>query len=382
MSLVTLLAGCVGEQGASKHRIRIFAQTDIAHALLGNADGCGMQQDPDEIWIQRDHIHDLSVVTMETRGQLAVQTANPAVATVDRVDDRYRITGRGLGVSDLQVVHTAQPAGSSRDSGKPHNDTVIVPVRGISPRVTVVGWIDSDAINLDEIAPNHSRRLRTMLESPAQCLFLVMQWAASEELGPFAIDKPQDALYAKAYLVKASGNARPDQTLPPDYAAQEDYKLLNEFQTSASASGQFEHVNMSRRALVGRTKDPCGLIRNEAARYRPFTLQGEVHDLNGDYITVDDGSAVVQINQARINEAAQAVERNLTDPTKQPGEVTPWIYSAIRFDKTGRYTVCTQRFPSYSIYVGGNLVEERKQSNLADFLKLDHTSQTDPGLCK
>jgi hypothetical protein len=56
--------------------------------------------------------------------------------------------------------------------------------------------------------------------------------------------------------------------------------------------------------------------------------------------------------------------------------VTPWIWSVVRFDTSGGKGVPDhQIFPTYYVYENGKLVSAFAQSDLATFTKLDGSSQ-------
>lgn len=369
---VVFLVSCIHSEQhpeVDQRHLLIRAQTDNK-ATVGYIPGaCVVADEPKEIWIEKGHKHDVQVITSERVGRISMTIDNSHVASVEPdAGNSAILQGRGLGLTNLHINASAED----------HHDERDIAVRGLSPRVTVVAWIDGDAIDLNAIAPHASRSLRSMLASPAQCLGLVMAWLSSPpSIRPLQISTADDALYAKAFLVKGAANPRPPRFLPEDFEVSGSYKLMNTFQATADADGSFDVALINRGVYIGKTPDPCGLLPSE--HYPVFTLDGEEHPTNNKTFVV--GNGIVQMNQARINQKAQTVERNLTDRTRPVGAVTPWIWSGIRIEKDGEFSVCLQRFPSFAIYIDSQLVEERKQANLVDFMHLDENSQIQPVSC-
>lgn len=346
----------------------VRAQTDNLSSKNAPPATCVVADEPNDIWIEKGHKHDVDVITSQSPQVVTSFIDDTRVASLDDHGNTVVLEGRGLGVTSLHI----------QSMTKNHTDVRNIVVRGISRRITVVGWIDDDDIDLDEIGPHANRPLRKMLASPTQCLALVMTWLNTPPyIKPFQVGTKDDADYAKAFLVKRSANQRPPQALPDDFEHAGNYKLLNVFQTAANRDG-FDVSSINHGAVIGRTPDACGLLPSE--RYPIFTLPGEEHETNNKQFVVED--AIVQMNEARINVLAQTIERNLTDQRKPVGAITPWIWSGIRIQHNGEYSVCSQVFPSFSIYVDGKLVEERKQTKLAEFMKLDENSQKQAVSCR
>jgi hypothetical protein len=58
------------------------------------------------------------------------------------------------------------------------------------------------------------------------------------------------------------------------------------------------------------------------------------------------------------------------------GRTVPWIWSAIEFDSTGVFTGAPHEiFPSYSVYVNGNLQYTNDQSSVPDFAGKNDSNQ-------
>jgi hypothetical protein len=54
----------------------------------------------------------------------------------------------------------------------------------------------------------------------------------------------------------------------------------------------------------------------------------------------------------------------------------PWIWSAIEFDSQGNFVSSQHEiFPTYSVYINGQLVSTLPQSALGDFVAKDQSNQ-------
>lgn len=119
-------------------------------------------------------------------------------------------------------------------------------------------------------------------------------------------------------------------------------------------------------AAIGPTPDPCGFL--------PPSLwpNGEPHGSNGARDVSTSGASVYQLNEGRLGTLGQIINLFLNG-------TTPWIWSAIRFDADGRpLPVDHGMFPSYSVYVDGNLLVTFPQSPVGEFVLKDETYQRLP----
>lgn len=310
--------------GCAEHvpnHLKIFVQCDKplcdkgTHTIATASEICHIDEAPEEVWIETGHQHDLTIVPLETRGAIRVDTTNPRIVSVKQEGSTAQATANEIGVASLQILH--------RSVSHKEPDLAMVTLKAVSPKVSVVGWIDSKNIDLKQLAPNAGIQIRETLSQKTTCVFALIQWfkgMGTRKL--YAINKPEDALYAKAALVKVSGNERPPKILPPGFAETGDYKLFSEFQLSASPDGNFDISNLPHVAEIGETAEPCGLLPWELNQLLPILkLDGEVHDWNDKDFPHDNG--LVHVNQGRINKYAQTLERNLTDLDAAEGELTP-----------------------------------------------------------
>ncbi|MGA7632450.1 MAG: hypothetical protein WCB11_16945, partial [Terriglobales bacterium] len=119
---------------------------------------------------------------------------------------------------------------------------------------------------------------------------------------------------------------------------------------------------------VGITPDPCntGLIPGWVAKGQPSQYMGA----SG----TSPSGEVYQLAEGRIGTVGQ-----LGSETINGGRTVPWIWSAIEFNSSGTPTYSNVgMFPTYSVYVNGNLVATYPQSTVAAFVAKDQTYQLTP----
>jgi hypothetical protein len=281
-----------------------------------------------------------------------------------------------------------------------------------SNRVTVVGWVDGDAIDPMAIAKRPGKETVAQVggihldnaDARYRCFEVMSKlWAASLSEGqtelPFIGSRTEyaDGLFTQAELVKSSANDEPPGKLTPKYIDDGDYRLLNDFQVVLALDGSRPVDVMRSEARIGLTPLPCGVrnLRNTPVGKKMVDWSGlnatETHPtMHNRRLCIVD--SIMQVSQGRLGEKGRSVQRLLTfqeppkgrnrtkpKPVPAPDELTPWIWSAISFDKAGRFLLHKQVFPTYYVYINGKLDPERtsRQVRLSEFLKLDAQSQFD-----
>lgn len=243
--------------------------------------------------------------------------------------------------------------------------------------VTIIAWVDPAPISLatDGVSPS----LFLTLAQPGLCDGLLNSWANGNRS---LINSAEDVRYANAFLLKNSPNSSPAATINPATVEQAgDYRLFHRFQAAyrvkdGKVIGTPKAVRG--RSLVGTTPDPC--------QFSPIFASGDNHQSNGAIGASVSGAAAFQINEGRIGNVGQMVDRTLnacsqSDCASVPvGPTTPWIWSVIRFDNNGDVLpVDRQIFPTYSVYLNGARTSILPQSAPEPFISLDATSQRLPG---
>lgn len=228
--------------------------------------------------------------------------------------------------------------------------------------VVVIGWVNSNAINLPGVA---NFGLIADLNITETCLSTLFFWSQG-----VAIDLSSDAdrAYANAFLVKNSGNAEPPNSSINPTAIQlgGDFRLFNRFQVRFSVSNaqitnpQYQQFV----SQVGSTPNPC-------TRLLP-SVSGEAHPFNGSRGVIF-GARIYQLNEGRIGGTGQAVNGTIN------GRTTPWIWSVIKFDRSGFPDASDVAiFPTYYVYKNGRLIQTFPQHPLSEFILNDETYQRFP----
>jgi hypothetical protein len=236
--------------------------------------------------------------------------------------------------------------------------------------VTVIGWINGDAITLTSAGVNTT--LILTLAQPMACDALLNNWSQGNKT---LINSAADLLYANQFLIKGSANSPPPATIDP--AAVEavgDYRLFNRLQAAYRvANGQVTGTPkfLQMEAKVGVTRDPCP--------FSPIYAAGQADTgRNGANGATASGSGVFQLNEGRIGPLGQAVNLTLN------GHTTPWIWSVIKFDTTGNLVFPfsigafpnPQIYPTYSVYKNGQLLPPViTPGDLQTFINLTDTSE-------
>lgn len=285
-----------------------------------------------------------------------------------------------IGPSVLSIIlscvsaNAAQPASLSI-----RKSTKAVP---ITHDVAVVAWVDASAIQSPDPASVNSD-LRTALTVLAgdftNCLLTLDSWSNGQRV---LISSDTDRIFANAFLLSHSGNARPGSTLDPKpFAESGDYRLFNRAKVEFSVKNglifgapRFVAVDLP---LVGRTPNPCTAL----PLFGPVDGQTDTTN-NGQRNKTTNQLVVYQLNEGRIGDDGQRVNRTLNkcnqfDCTQiAADQATPWIWNTITFDISGSVRPLDhQIFPAYSIYVDGLRTSEISQPDFGPFIGLDTLSR-------
>lgn len=206
-----------------------------------------------------------------------------------------------------------------------------------------------------------------------------------------------DGLYAQAALVKSSANAPPPQRLTQAYMNRRDYRLLNDFRVLGGQNRIFARAPQHT-ADVGNTPLPCGGEKVVRRFVDPDVLpewaeagKSDEHPMNDRRVCRWRKDKVTQISEGRIGRKGREIQRLLSGSTRSPDDLTPYIWSAVNFGPDGTFSIDTQNFPTYSVFVDGELDDgwTSKQAGFTQFVSKDATSQYevsgtdfDRGRCK
>jgi hypothetical protein len=295
------------------------------------------------MYLKVGHVHEISVESSVDSPQWSITDKN--VASIEGTGRTVRIRGIARGQADV-VVSVLREG---------HVERATLPIRGVSSRYTVVGWLDGTRIRPEDVAPSANRTLKKDL-SGIVCSWLVMVrwgWWGS----PTDIVTDADRLYAKAFLLSSAANPEPPDEIDDRYPSQVTrYKLYNDYQVDADDSVIHQSARM------GETPFPCGI---------PFDARGDVHPHNDGVFWNEDQSALMHLNEARIGKSAQDVLKAI-DPH---GPSAGWIWSLVAIDKKGSAKARTAGFPSFWVYRDGLVCGKWKQERLAQFLKAGESSE-------
>jgi hypothetical protein len=234
---------------------------------------------------------------------------------------------------------------------------VLAQSSGSCADVTIVGWIDGNAITLpagESLSlrldfPESGSNVAAFAGCELQLLFLT-----NNALGDVS-NNATDKAYALSWLLKYSGNHNPGTTISPNtyYTGSGQYRLFND-----------QQLNFHNMELVGASPDPCG--------GQVFTVAGESSQYNQKLGTSPSGYSYA-LAEGRVGSWGRTSWLLLT------GNDVPWIWSVIEYDANGnpaRYQDAAnyQIFPTYSVYINGQFVYKKSQSSVSDFINLNLSS--------
>ena len=278
--------------------------------------------------------------------------ANITVASGTPTEDvDVSVTNNGYGGSGFQ-----SGGGVVSPTSAPVYATVRAPLN--SPEVTVIAWVNGNAPDLNPLPTGENSTLQSYLQNgtlaqQVVCAIQVTDWVAG-----FATDiiTAADSAYANAWLIKNSANTAPPRTITP--SAQNsggNHRLFNDFGNGKAAYN------------VGITPDPCNTgILGWASKGQPSQYMGA----SG----TSPSGEVYQLAEGRIGTVGQ-----LGSETINGGRTVPWIWSVIEFNSSGTPTYDdVGMFPTYSVYVNGEIVITYPQSTVAAFIANNQTYQLEP----
>jgi hypothetical protein len=241
------------------------------------------------------------------------------------------------GYSGLQF----QCGGPGCDTGGGAASTVVGIQQPPYPEVTIIGWINANAIQLPggENSNLQSTLNNSSAFARAECDALLAAWALGSL--PY-VNSPADVAYANAWLLKNSGNPAPPTPLPAGWASGGNFRLFNDFQINSSGTP------LIHTAQVGNTPDPCGVLPALAGQAYFPSSAGETG------ATQSSGNTwnTWQLAEGRVGIFGQAIGETLNGTSS-----IPWIYSVAEFNSSGGPAIppITALFPTYSIYINGTL---------------------------
>ncbi len=223
-----------------------------------------------------------------------------------------------------------------------------------TPEITVIGWVNgnaTDIVNTVNQGPT-TAALKTDLNNSTLCIGQMFDWFTGYRSN---LVTSTDAAYANAWLLQQSGNSAPPSTIvPSQQQSAQNFRIFNDF----GGGGGFYQV--------GPTPNPCkGSV---AAWYTPFgqasQYMGAGNSRSGQTYLISEG---------RVGAIGRAINQTIN------GRSTPFIWSVIEFNSSGVATYSdVGMFPTYSVYVNGNLQVTYPQSPAANFIVMDETYQRTP----
>lgn len=249
--------------------------------------------------------------------------------------------------------------------------------------VTIVGWIDKNAVQFPDES-QVSYLLRTSLGAKGiVCGAVVAGFAAGDRSLIFT---DIDRQFANAFLIGNSGNnAPPDKIDPVAYLKAGDFRSFNRIKATIRTSGNevSSPTYITSLAQAGYTIDSCASFFTPRALLAP-----EVHPDNGRKGVTSSKLNLYQLNEGRVGTVGQRANMTLNACTSVSlsgkcnapySPTVPWIFSLVKFDAKGNYTLQEQIFPTYSVYEDGKLVNTIRQHALEDFIRLNSSSQIKAG---
>jgi hypothetical protein len=241
--------------------------------------------------------------------------------------------------------------------------------------ITVVGWIDKNAISIPDVAAVNPDLVNSLQD---QCALTVISYREGNRV---FIQNDTDRQYANAFLIGNSNNTSPPQQLDTSFLNKGDFRAFNRIQSAfLSLNGQIlgpQYFDLGE--VLGNTVDSC-----HSALTPAFALKSEPHPDNGKKGLTAAKLTVFHLNEGRVGSDGQKINMTINYCTQlnafdlcvgDTSATVPYIYSVIQFDSTGNYTIDHQIFPMYSIYENGKLVNVDHQHPLEEFIKLNSNSQ-------
>jgi hypothetical protein len=278
--------------------------------------------------------------------------ANVTVASGTPAEEvEVSLTNNGYGGVGFQ-----SGGGSVSATSAPVYASVRAPVN--SAEVTVIGWVNGNAPDLNPLPTGENSLLQSNLQNgtglqQAACVAQITAWVLGS---PGNINGAADSAYANAWLVKNSANTAPPQTITPQtQKSGGNYRLINDYGNGKAFSN------------IGYTPDPCktGFL-GWAGAGQPSAYEG--------YESTSPSGEKYQMAEGRLGTLGQTASQTING-----GRTVGWIWSVIEFNSAGTPTYSNVgMFPTYSVYVSGSLVATYAQSTVAAFVLKDQTYQLMP----
>ncbi len=247
-------------------------------------------------------------------------------------------------------------AGNSPNS-MPSTATVHAPTK--TSQVTVIAWVNRNFPLPTGANTSLQQALRN--STTAQQIVCSGQVVIWTHFGNFNLHNTTDRAYASAWLVQNSANDEPPSTIDPSTFASvaTNYRSFNR---SGNSPGGHE---------IGITPNPC-----KSGIYN-YVEAAQPHPDDGMTGTSQSGKTY-QIAEGRIGLIGQYVNESVNQIARGS---TPWIYSVIEFDPSGKPTTLQAAFPTYYVYINGQLQPSMTstQTSVSNFSsQTSSTSQITP----
>jgi hypothetical protein len=296
----------------------------------------------------------------------AVSTGN-FTSSPDGTSIQIGVTVNGNDPSDEVATVTVNPAGlingaqgftcvCNNPTGSAMVQAAITTATPPTPysEITIVSWVNGDAIPLPT-GENSGLQGALSNDTPldrAACAATLASWYLDYMV---FVNNSQDVAYADAWLLRNSKNSPPPNTLSPAWTGNvNNFRMLNDFKINSGG------VPIISSAVVGTTPDPCGELQPIAA---------EAHTFNG-WVNFSPLGNEYQLAESRVGPTGQIIGENLNNTPS-----IPWIYSVVEFDQNRNPIIpsITAIFPTYSLYVNGQLYATYPQTSAVVFSGLNAT---------
>ncbi len=229
------------------------------------------------------------------------------------------------------------PVGGGEATGSPVKASVRAPIN--ASEVTVIGWINGDVIGLPSGA--NATLVSNLTQGTANCVLQVLQLSYGIARN---ISTQADRDYANSWLVKYSANAAPPSSIDAQTQLNGgNFRLFNLWGGSSQPAYR-----------IGATPDPCGT---------GVSLAGQASYYSGLHGTTSSG------NQAQLAEGRVGTRGQKGSMTINQQRTVPYVWNAIEFDANGNFISAPhEMFPTYSVYVNGQLQTTYPQSPVLDFV--------------
>jgi len=259
---------------------------------------------------------------------------------------------------------------------------------------TVVPWVDGTKVPVDfpptDSLGNPAEVVQNlMMNGPLQCGGTLLQWEALGKQGIGIGDHyltSAERLFANEFLIDGSANPPPPQQMPVDqrsFVTNQQYRLYQRFQAyyelTSSGAIRTPPVILQTSVEAGVSPEPCSGLQVSI-----LSRPAETGPLNGQFGITSDGTTIYQISEARLGDEGQQINQFLNGPSGANYiTTTPWIWSVVQFDSSGRTTAWRQGsisdnlaiFPTYQVYTNGFALPPTIQPDIMTFIGLTSAFQ-------